>query len=472
MMQRAVQFIQKESSIWGPVFLLCALGLSLKMDVPYDLLILAIGGFFLSAKLGVRGSAYALALLGVVSALRHAFLVEDHLWSLGIEGSLAVSFFITALSFEEGSFWIQTLESQIETRKSALANLEEEMTRVQKDAQELQIVFQERGAALQKELEEIQVEHSSILILNEVLRKNMARSLLEASRFEEALYAARLENEELQKEFQEMNEEITRLKNEDAIVLQNTELMQELNQARFSQEQTHLVNETLMRLYARENFKVKDAEEEALSLKSMLQAAHQEVRRIEEPLKEELRAAKRKVEALNFEFEKTSTEVSRARAELLKMQEIALERNFLKERLDAAMLELAVQKPKIDLDVLEKLKFAEEKVFQLSKLEPLYKQLKNQFEEKNLILHEVRGSLFKTDTELQRLKIEKEALDLNPLPKEVEKELQVLSGQVAELEEENKELEELVSHLSLDSPERRKKKLKIKQSSTEQTLLF
>lgn len=472
MMEKTAQFIQKESAVWGPIFLLCALGLSLKIDIPYDLLILAIGGFFLSLKLGVRGSAYALSLLGIVSALRHLFLVTDHLWSLGVEGSLAVSFFITALSSEQDSFWIQTLESQIETRKAALANLEEEMSRVQKEASEQQIIFQERGSVLQKELEEIQAEHSSILILNEVLRKNMARSLQEASRFEESLYALRLEKEQLQKEFDEASQEIARLKSEEGLVLQNQELIKELNQARFSEEQTHLINETLARLYARESLKAKDAEEEADSLKSMLQAAHQEIRRIEEPLKDELAAAKRKVDALNFEFEKTSKEANRARAELLKLHEVSTERNFLKERLEAAMLELTTQKAKVDPELIEKLKFAEEKVFELSKIEPLYKQLKQQFEEKNKVIHEVRSSLFKTETELQGLKIEKSAQSLQPLPKEVERELQELSNHLARLEEENQELEELVSHLSLDSPDRRKKKLKIKQASSEQTLLF
>lgn len=472
MMGKTVQFIQKESSTLGPVFLFSALALSLKMEIPYDLLILAIGGFFLSEKLGSRGLGYALALLGITSALRHLFLVTDHLWALGVEGSIALSFFVTALSSEEDSFWIQTLESQIETRKASLANLEEEIARFQKETADERMVFQEKGSILQKELEDLQAEHSSILILNEVLRKNTARSLQEASRFEETIYALRLEKEALQKEFDETVEELSRLKNEEGLVLQNKELRNELNQARFTSEQTHLINETLARLYARESLKAKDAEQEAVSLKSMLQAAHQEIRRIEEPLKNELAAAKRKVDALNFEFEKTSKEANRARAELLKFQEVSSERHFLKERLEAAMLELSTQSGKVDPELMEKLKFAEEKVFELSKIEPLYKQLKQQFEEKNQVLHETRSSLFKVETEFQRLKIEKAALELQPLPKEVEKELQGLTEEITRLEEENRELEELVSHLSLDSAESRKKKVKIKQSSLEQPFLF
>ena len=106
-------------------------------------------------------------------------------------------------------------------------------------------------------------------------------------------------------------------------------------------------------------------------------------------------------------------------------------------------------------------------------MEPLFKQLKKQFDEKNQILHETRSNLFVTDTELQRLKIEKEALELNPLPKEVERELETLSEHVLALEEENQELQELISVLT-DTPSdaaKRKKKLKT-QTPPEQDLLF
>lgn len=470
MMEKAVRFIQKEPAVWGPIFLLCTLALAIRIAIPFDLLLLSAGGFFLSARLQIRGCAYALVLLGLVSIFRHAFLVTDHLWSLGLEGSLGIAFFITALAFEQESSWIQTLESQIETRKSALENLEEEIAKVQESAQAQQIAFQEKVATLQKELEEVQTEHSSILILNEVLRKTTARHAQEAVFLEETLRETTIELDQLRAELKECEEEIARLKNSDEIVVENSQLVKELNQARFDREQTHLINETLARLHAREIFKAKDAESEAASLKEMLQAAHQEIRRIEEPLKEQLMAAKRQAEGLTFEFEKANQEANGARQELLKLHEILTERNFLKERLDAAMLELAMQKTRTDPQMAEKLKFAEEKIFHLSQIEPLFSQLKKQFEEKNQVLHQTRSDLFKANTELQKLQIDRD--ECNPLPKEIEEELEELSAQVQSLDEENRELQELVSFLNSDSPDRRKKKLKTKCRSPDQTLLF
>ncbi len=409
-----IRFIQKEPLIWGPIFLLFTLALAAPFAIAYDILLLAASGFFLSSRMQMRGCCYALAFLGIISVIRHAFLVQDHLWALGIEGSLCIAFFITALAFEEKASLIHSLEAQIETRKSAIENLEDELSKAKEAQQDQQILFQEKVALLQKELEEVQTEHSSILILNEVLRKTTARHIRETEEAREKLRQANIEEEQFRKEIDECKAELFILKTSDAWA-KNQELMKELNQARYDQEQTHLMNETLTRLHAREIFKAKDAESESASLKEMLQAAHQETQRIQ------------------------------------------AECNFLKERLDAAMLELESQKPKIDLQIVEKLKFAEEKMLHLSQIEPLFKQLKKQFEEKNQTLHQTRSDLFKADTELQKLKMEKAVLDMAPLPKEVVEELDSLTAQVEVLEEENRELQEIVSSLSQIPPSGKKK---------------
>ncbi len=405
MKEKTVQFIQKEPAIWGPIFLLCSVALAVKTSISFDLLLLAVGGFFLSARLQIRGCCYALSLLGIVSVLRHLFLVSDHLWALGIEGLLGMAFLITALASEQGASWIQILESQIETRKSALENLEEEKTKEQSIAQEQQIAFQEKVASLQKELDEMQAEHSSLLILNEVLRKSNARYVLEAAQFEEALYGAKIEWEQLKAESLTQEMELGRLKNTEGLARENIQLLNELNRARYDREQTYLINETLARLYAKESFKAKDAEGECASLKELLRAVQGEIR-----------------------------------------------------------------KESFDPQMAEKLRFAEEKVHQLSKIEPLFKQLREQFEEKTRVLHQTRSDLFKLDTELQRVQREKATLELEPIPKEVEKELDTLTSHIQLLEDENRELQEIVTLLT--ELEKRKKKVKTAPLPSDQSLLF
>lgn len=88
-------------------------------------------------------------------------------------------------------------------------------------------------------------------------------------------------------------------------------------------------------------------------------------------------------------------------------------------------------------------------------VEYLYKQLRQQFEEKNRILHEVRSQAFHQDTHFQ-------VKQMDEMRKEEEKDVSIssreaahLSHQLLTLEKENQTLEELISNLLSSS---RKKK--------------
>lgn len=408
MMQRAATFLQKDTAIWGPIFLLCTLSLGAKTAIPFDLLFIALSGLYLSARWKMRGCCYALALLAIAASIKHA-LISDHLFQLGIEGSLGCAFFVTALACEQGASLIETLTSQIQTRKAALENLEEEIAKLQETSQSLQISFQEKAATLQKELEDLQTDHSSLLILNEVLRKTSARHLQENERLAANAQDLQHQEEMLRAELDTCRQDLIRFTNTEATALQNKQLFKELNAARYEKEQTYLINETLARLYARESLKAKDANEEASALSSQLSAATHLI----QPLQEEL---------------------IQTRA--------ALEKSVKSQQTDNQSLDF----------------YAQEKMMHLSQMEPLFKQLKKQFEEKNQVLQQTRSELFKSDTELQRLQLEKAALELNPIPREVEAELQGLGEQIQVLEEENQQLQELITLLTKDSPDAARQK--------------
>jgi chromosome segregation ATPase len=476
MMERAVRFIHKEPTIWGPIFLISSVAIGVKTAIPFDLLFIAATGFLLCAHLKLRGCVYSLILLGLAAVVKHAFVVSDHLWQLGLEGSLACAFFMTAWAFEQGASWIQSLQSQMLIREAAVDNLEEELAKTKESTQEQQILFQEKVAAVQKELEDLQTEYSSILILNEVLRKTTARHTQENETLTAKVLELYKDKEMLKADYEECQKDLARLKNDDSLVLQNTQLMKELNVARYEKEQTHLINETIARLYARENLKAKEADQEAESLTDQLRATRKEMARIAQPLEEKLAASEKQISGLAFEFEKANQEANQARSQLLKLNEIVAERNFLKERLAASHEEITLlqnQKPAQDPHLAEQLAFAQERMLHLSQIEPLFKQLKKQFEEKDQVLHQARTDLFKIDTELQKLQIEKAALEFNPIPKEVEEELQQLSAQIIELEEENRELQELISILNENPTDAAKRKKKLKTtSSSDQDYLF
>jgi DNA repair exonuclease SbcCD ATPase subunit len=434
MMQKAVQHIHKDASIWAALSLLCLFAIGTKSSISLDLILIALIGFYLSARFQIRGFCYAIALLFVGALARHVLLVHDHLFQLGLECSIGCTFFITALSFEEGSSVLDFLTSQLNTKEISLSHLEEDLAKVKQEAVNQQLMLQEKIALLQKDLEELQAEHSTILILNEVLRKTMAKHTKENADLTFSLRDAKEQANLLKIELEDCRKELCRLKDSDRLVIANRELVAELNQARVDKEQTHLINETLARLYLKEYYKAKDLEKEADSLSQELHIARKLMPKDEEN-------------------------------QLLKQIE-----NLKEELKKAEENKNAVKVIEQDPALLEQLNTAYAQINQLASVESKFRQLRVQFDEKNKVLHQVRSELFKADTELQRLALES-------IDKELSFEtsgLEELYSELLQVEEENKELCEIIHVLSNSSEllEKRKKKVKIASSDNAQALLF
>jgi hypothetical protein len=112
-----------------------------------------------------------------------------------------------------------------------------------------------------------------------------------------------------------------------------------------------------------------------------------------------------------------------------------------------------VSGPKEDFEELqERLAATERRMNQLLQMELLYKQLKVQFEEKTQVLHQTRSALFKAETELQTLNLEKSE-NSALLPEPLSKELSQLDEEIENLRGENRELQELVTHLTERLPQ-------------------
>lgn len=343
--------MEKTFRFWGPAFLLCNFAFLPELDF----LALGLVGFYLCNVRKIRGCAYSLILLCGFA------LLHNSPFELAIVASLALTFLITALIAERETLAHQSLIAQMDARSASLQHLEEELAKTHETTVKTQLAFTEKNTLLQKELEELQSDHSSILILNEVLRQTTARH----AKVEEE---QRIRIQNLTTEIEVLKKDLDR-----PLATQNGDLMKELNAARVGQEQTHLINETLARLYARESLKAKEADQEIGSLKEQLRA----------------------------------------------------------------------QRPQNNPFLADQLAFAKEKLAALLQIEPKYRQLRDQFEERNVVLHETRAQLFHTDTELQTLRIENEEISLNPIPAEVVFELE-------RLDEENQQLQELVTILSAD----------------------
>ncbi len=417
----------QSDSFWrigGFLTLLAAYGLAAALplsSVPFDLFLIGGAGFYLCVRLHIRGCAYALMLLALAGIFGHLFLEESHFLRLGLEASFACSFFAAALSFESDAERLAGLESQLISRAAAIQNLEDEMGKIRESQIEIQISSSKKIEELQKNYEEIAVEKSSLEILNDVLRKANAahfdeKKVLENQRLEEQReYAA------AHRELAQLQNELSQIKASD-LTSENRSLLKELNSARFEKEQTRLINETLVRLHADETIRAKENEER---------------------LKE---FADQRVEQQSADFQR---EIQQLTDELSKSAAVRLQ---MESRLNAWN-----EKQEIDLqidreEIQEHLKSAEEKIQELAKIECLYKQLRSQFEEKNRVLHEARCALFKAETELQTRALEKEEHNAF-FPELLREEFNRVDEEMALLQAENFELQDLVTYLTKRLPE-------------------
>jgi chromosome segregation ATPase len=356
---------------------------------------------------------------------------------------------------------MQSLNERLERRGASIQNLEDEIASLKESSTAQQIALQEKIGTLQREIEEVHSEHSSLLILNDVLRKTAAREGAERDAAKEELIDAQRRLSQALVEFERTEKELAHLSATDTIVAENRELKTQLNGARIEREQARLIGETLSRLHAKESFRAKEAEEKIAPL-------HEE----NEKLKRELLIFQREAENVSNQLEQMRGERERHRLAMQKLEEVQTDRNYLKERLEKAELEL--MRGGASPVNAEELAHLREKIASLSQIDALHRQLKSQFDEKNKVLHETRAQLFRADTQLQSLLIEKEQKELqhNPISEEIRRELSAMEEEIGRLEQENGELEDLVSTLTenpSESPPRRKKKVK---TNPDQELLF
>jgi hypothetical protein len=417
--------------IIGPLFILCTFALA-----PTYLAIFSVGvlGLFLSARFQMKGFYAALAILTIVAIGEHLFFKSQHLWLLGLEGSYAIAFLITALNADDHNFFVKNLLLQIETKNSSILNVEEEFAKSRAEGTKQQVLLQEKVDLLQKQIEEVLTEQSSFLILNEVLRKTTAQHMADHAVLQsEVLHLQSCVALSLQAQ-REAEEEVLRLKNESAIVQDNQMLTEEINAIRLDREQTHMINETLARLHVKENMRA-------------------------QAIAEEKRQGEIQLESLVSQLEDKGKALKDV--ELL-YQQLKIEFEEQKEMLG----NVAQESKPVDLSQYvpkEALFQMEGRIEALQRIEFLHKQLREQFEEKNEILHKTRSSLFHVENALQTLQIEKErnAMNGQEIPREILSELTDLEQEISYLREENEQLQSLVTVLNL--PEdlgKRKKKSK------------
>ena len=407
----------------------------------------------LCAYYKIRGCVYALLFLGLAAVVKHGFFTSNHFWQFCLEGSLASGFLITALTLDQRKSMVDALQEISKTRESTISHLEEDLSKLKSSTDAQQISLQERLSLKQSELDELQAELSSILMLNGVLRKTTAERTVEAEHLGENVLDKDRRICALLAEIDDLQKELARVSNLSGMTEENRNLQKELNTVRVDKAQTLLINETLVRLHAKEVQKVTEISDKFHVLHADRQKAL-----------EDLGSAKAEIQMLSTHLQQTTEELERALTSLKQTEKVQIEKNFLQERLHSAEAELAAVVPKAEilekapsdlqavrqefLRTLDQKEETEEKLKANAQIESLYNQLRKQFEEKNVILHETRAKLFQTETELQKLLIEKEQHQPDLLSTDLAQEMTELTREISDLQFENDQLQQIITSLN------------------------
>lgn len=389
----------------GPLFLLLTF-----MMAPADnteMLFAAIVGAFFCIRGGARGCIYALILLVLVAIAKHAWLFGSHLHQLGTEASIAAALIVTTLGFQLNAYDRKTQSDLLSTHAQTIANLEEELAEHREESAKAQTIWLEKLHALTQSVEESQSESAALQVLNEVLRQTAAKAAVECEQLQREERAAQARVGDLLQEIDALQRELHRIANEHAVVQENTRLHKELNVLRMAKAQAELSCDERCQ-------EIERLSQELTSTRAELEMAEAHVEKV---------------------MEQAHSSDSNSHEEIVALRE---ERAFLTERIAVLQQELEA-KPAIIV----------EPPAGPNQVEQLYRQLRVQFEEKGEQLHKARAEFFRVDTELQTLRREAEAraLESEEMPVVAREAIEALEEERRSLSEDNKLLEELVSHL-------------------------
>ncbi len=503
----------------GPMFVVFAFALSTQYWLFF---LVSVLGLFASVFWQIKGFLGSSVLLFGVSLINHTES-SSHLWLLGLEISYVLSLLITALHAEHYRSIVRSFFSWVQAKESLSSHLEDELYKSQELATSLQMQTQEKWLSLQKELEEKEKEFSSLSILNEVIRKTAEKESLEKknarqllsqiiskkwvgsekiegevgvlvedlkqsfekektllmSQAQESLHIFSLVKEELEQYKMQALVEKKLIQEEEK---KNQELQAHLQQVLLERDQEKVIQQNLQKIIVEKQDQLLEEEKKNQKLQAHLEQVLLE-RDQEKVIQQNLQKTIFEKQDQLLEEEKKNQELQAHLEQVLlgRDQEKVIQQNLQKTIFEKQDQLLEEEKKNQELQahleqvLLERdqeafqrkedtvlLKSLRDQVERLHQIEFLYKQLKDQFEEKKRVLHEVRSELFYVDTKNQAIEIEQDLSEEFSLVPSMD--MISLMDQISLLEKENQELEALVS--SLLSSSRVKKKEHAQSSSS------
>jgi|GEM_PF-3881579 len=365
------------------------------------------GASFLSLlilwKYPSKGALFSIILVAVAALWSHLFVTDTHLWQLGLEFSVLSSLLVMALTSKDLE------ESILKIKEKLVVDLEKQGEADQK--------FSNYSAELEKEKEAIFESKSEV---------------------ERALSSSKEENGKLQHLIDTMNETGKEL------ARGREALLSDLNDKA-------------------QNVCVLKRELEELQKNSHLPTDSERINRENQNLLIEVNAAKSELHKNKKEREEITNllaqEKIKRNASDTKCESLVKEYNQLKQEKNLKTVspsEIA-QLKKLNADLqkslsekVDRLGTLHQKVEDLKQIEPVYFQLRKQFEEKNQVLHEARSQLFRTESEIMSLERKNQSLEqrFDPAIEKLLGEMSEIDQELELFKSENEELIGLITKLS------------------------
>ncbi len=214
----------------GPVFLIISLFLAAQKAYNADLYLIAILSLGLCYRYRQKGMAFSLFILAVGALFKHIFVVDGHIWQLGLELSFGLGIVTTGFSMEQMSAFFSALGKNRAHLLQNIALLEEEINK-NEESKSRQAESMRSDANLLEEVREQAAVH-----WNE--KEDMASEL----------FACEKELSITRSEVVDLKERIAKLGDADLLQGECRRLQDQLNEARMSKMQTQLISESLSRM--------------------------------------------------------------------------------------------------------------------------------------------------------------------------------------------------------------------------------
>ncbi|NGX33705.1 MAG: hypothetical protein K1060chlam1_00045 [Candidatus Anoxychlamydiales bacterium] len=475
----------------GPFFLLLTIALA-----SFELCIITAASLFLCYRFRFKGLYISLALLIFYSFYVQVNLETFHLWNLGLEISIALGLITTAFGLDEIKNFIVKGSSTLD---KDVINLKNELNERQKIFENTERNFQGNLSILNVDLDKKDKQLNSLLKENETIKSQLQESIEKKDYLLGELDQKVKEIDDLKIIQDELYEKLAYLKDEEFLQEKNKSFQKELsevnqrlqNQKEEKDKVHHQLNEKLERIKTLENslqnssqslqnieslnLKLNQKEDVVNELKTQIESFDINIKDIED-LNQKLKEKDSLIQELqnnNKSSEESLEDVQKINETLNQKEEVIKELQLKLQNATKNVQEIEAFKEKVlkQESLIEKLKSQktektdnkvsfenitdqkllkeyENKLKEFKKLDSLYVQLKDQFEEKQLVLHKTRQDLFAVNEKLTAIQRDKndDFKDLSDNEKALLKDLDTTESELKVYKEENQNLQNLIDH--------------------------